>query len=431
MKIGIISLGCAKNLVDSELFLGLCQKYNLEITNNIDDSDIICVNTCGFIDSAKLESIDTILDLENYHLKGKIVIAMGCLVERYKENLISEIDFVDYYVPIRDYDKFDEIFKEITNSKESYKFSYTSRVISTGSTSAYLRIGDGCDNKCSYCAIPLIRGAYRSRPIEDILNEAKYLASLGIKEITIISQDTSKYGIDLKDVNLSILLDKLALMNLFKTIRVLYLYPDEITDELIDTFVKHDSIVNYFDIPIQHASFKLLKRMNRRGSKETVRELVNKIRSKMSDAIIRTTLIIGFPGETYKDHEELKEFISEIRFERLGAFTYSDEEGTKSYTMDKKVSEKTKNKRYNEIIEIQNEIATAFNKSRVGKVYEVLVESYDENMLMFKTRSIYEAPDDADGYIYVKSDKQLNIGDIYKVEITDYFTYELKAKIKD
>ena len=223
MKIGIISLGCAKNLVDSELFLGLCQKYNLEITNNINDSDIICVNTCGFIDSAKLESIDTILDLENYHLKGKIVIAMGCLVERYKENLISEIDFVDYYVPIRDYDKFDEIFKEITNSKESHKFSYTSRVISTGSTSAYLRIGDGCDNKCSYCAIPLIRGAYRSRPIEDILNEAKYLASLGIKEITIISQDTSKYGIDLKDVNLSILLDKLALMNLFKTIRV-YIY---------------------------------------------------------------------------------------------------------------------------------------------------------------------------------------------------------------
>lgn len=427
MKIGIISLGCAKNLVDSELFLGLCLKYNLEITNNIDDSDIICVNTCGFIDSAKLESIDTILDLENYHLKGKIVIAMGCLVERYKENLISEIDFVDYYVPIRDYDKFDEIFKEITNSKESHKFSYTSRVISTGSTSAYLRIGDGCDNKCSYCAIPLIRGAYRSRPIEDILNEAKYLASLGIKEITIISQDTSKYGIDLKDVNLSILLDKLALMNLFKTIRVLYLYPDEITDELIDTFVKHDSIVNYFDIPIQHASFKLLKRMNRRGSKETVRELVNKIRSKMSDAIIRTTLIIGFPGETYKDHEELKEFISEIRFERLGAFTYSDEEGTKSYTMDKKVSEKTKNKRYNEIIEIQNEIATAFNKSRVGKVYEVLVESYDENMLMFKTRSIYEAPDDADGYIYVPGD--LKTGDYVNVRIISDYEYDLIGEL--
>ena len=427
MKIGIISLGCAKNLVDSELFLGLCQKYNLEITNNINDSDIICVNTCGFIDSAKLESIDTILDLENYHLKGKIVIAMGCLVERYKENLISEIDFVDYYVPIRDYDKFDEIFKEITNSKESHKFSYTSRVISTGSTSAYLRIGDGCDNKCSYCAIPLIRGAYRSRPIEDILNEEKYLASLGIKEITIISQDTSKYGIDLKDVNLSILLDKLALMNLFKTIRVLYLYPDEITDELIDTFVKHDSIVNYFDIPIQHASFKLLKRMNRRGSKETVRELVNKIRSKMSDAIIRTTLIIGFPGETYKDHEELKEFISEIRFERLGAFTYSDEEGTKSYTMDKKVSEKTKNKRYNEIIEIQNEIATAFNKSRVGKVYEVLVESYDENMLMFKTRSIYEAPDDADGYIYVPGD--LKTGDYVNVRIISDYEYDLIGEL--
>lgn len=427
MKIGIISLGCAKNLVDSELFLGLCKKYNLEITTDMDEADILTVNTCGFIDSAKLESIDTIFDLQKYSEMGKTIIAMGCLVERYKETLQAEMPFVNYYVPIRDYNKFDEVFKEITSSKETYKFNYVNRVISTGNTSAYLRIGDGCDNKCSYCAIPLIRGPYRSRPLDDIINEAKYLANLGIKEVTIISQDTSKYGIDLENVSLATLLDNLAKLNLFKIIRVLYLYPDEITDELIDTFVKHDSIVNYFDIPIQHASFKLLKRMNRRGSKETVRNLVNKIRSKMPDAIIRTTLIVGFPGETYKDHEELKEFISEIKFERLGAFTYSDEEGTKSFEMDKKVSDKTKNKRYNEILEIQNEIATNFNKSRVGKIYEVLVESFDEDLLMYKTRSIYEAPDDADGYIYVPG--ELTEGDFVKVKIISEYEYDLIGEI--
>ena len=427
MKIGIISLGCAKNLVDSELFLGLCKKYNLEITTDMDEADILTVNTCGFIDSSKLESIDTIFDLQKYSEMGKIIIAMGCLVERYKETLQAEMPFVNYYVPIRDYNKFDEVFKEITSSKETYKFNYVNRVISTGNTSAYLRIGDGCDNKCSYCAIPLIRGPYRSRPLDDIINEAKYLANLGIKEVTIISQDTSKYGIDLENVSLATLLDKLANLNLFKIIRVLYLYPDEITDELIDTFVKHDSIVNYFDIPIQHASFKLLKRMNRRGSKETVKNLVNKIRSKMPDAIIRTTLIVGFPGETYKDHEELKEFISEIKFERLGAFTYSDEEGTKSFEMDKKVSDKTKNKRYNEILEIQNEIATNFNKSRVGKIYEVLVESFDEDLLMYKTRSIYEAPDDADGYIYVPG--ELTEGNFVKVKIISEYEYDLIGEI--
>jgi len=427
MKIGIISLGCAKNLVDSELFLGLCKKYNLDITSDIDDADIITVNTCGFIDSAKLESIDTILDLQEYSDKGKIIIAMGCLIERYKDTLVTEFPFVKYFVPIRDYNKFDEVFKEITSSTNSYKFSYTSRVISTGTTSAYLRIGDGCDNKCTYCAIPLIRGAYHSRPLNDILEEAKYLAELGIQEITIISQDTSKYGIDLENTSLADLLDKLANLNLFKIIRVLYLYPDEITDVLIDTFVKHDSIVNYFDIPIQHASFSLLKRMNRRGTKETVRELVTKIRSKMPDAIIRTTLIIGFPGETENDHNELKEFISEIKFERLGAFTYSDEEGTKSYEMENKIDDEVKNIRYNEILEIQNEIATNFNKSRIGKVYEVLVEDFDDELLMYKTRSIYEAPDDADGYIYVPGD--LIVGTFIKVKIISDYEYDLIGEI--
>ncbi len=427
MKIGIISLGCAKNLVDSELFLGLCKKYNLDITSDIDDADIITVNTCGFIDSAKLESIDTILDLQEYSYEGKIIIAMGCLVERYKDTLVTEFPFVKYFVPIRDYNKFDEVFKEITSSSNTHKFSYTSRVISTGTTSAYLRIGDGCDNKCTYCAIPLIRGPYHSRPLNDILEEAKYIAELGIQEITIISQDTSKYGIDLENTSLADLLDKIANLNLFKIIRVLYLYPDEITDELIDTFVKHDSIVNYFDIPIQHASFSLLKRMNRRGTKETVRELVTKIRSKMPDAIIRTTLIIGFPGETENDHNELKEFISEIKFERLGAFTYSDEEGTKSYEMDNKIDDEVKNIRYNEILEIQNEIATNFNKSRIGKVYEVLVEDFDDELLMYKTRSIYEAPDDADGYIYVPGD--LIVGTFIKVKIISDYEYDLIGEI--
>lgn len=429
MKLGMISLGCAKNLVDSELFLGLCTKYNIEITNDITEADIITINTCGFIDKAKEESLDTIMEIvkikeENKNLK---IIVMGCLVQRYLKDLQKEIPEVDYFIPIRDYNKLDDIFMLLTSSSSHHELSYTNRIISTGNTSCYVRIGDGCDNRCSYCAIPLIRGSYRSRPSEDILNEVKYLAKKGIKDITLISQDTSKYGIDLNNYNLANLLDDIANLHLFKTIRVLYLYPDEVTDEIINVFKKHEEIVNYFDIPIQHASNKLLKAMNRRGSKELIESLINKIRENIPDAVIRTTIIVGFPGETKEDFEILKDFIKKMKFERLGAFTYSDEENTKGYTMDHKVTPRTMNKRYNELLEIQKEIALEYNESRIGQTLEVLVEEYDEEILMFKTRSYAEAPDDADGYIYVPGD--LQVGDYVKIKITATYDYDLIGEI--
>ncbi len=429
MKLGMISLGCAKNLVDSELFLGLCTKYNIEITNDITEADIITINTCGFIDKAKEESLDTIMEIvkikeENKNLK---IIVMGCLVQRYLKDLQKEIPEVDYFIPIRDYNKLDDIFMLLTSSSSHHELSYTNRIISTGNTSCYVRIGDGCDNRCSYCAIPLIRGPYKSRPSEDILNEVKYLAKKGIKDITLISQDTSKYGIDLNNYNLANLLDDIANLHLFKTIRVLYLYPDEVTDEIINVFKKHEEIVNYFDIPIQHASNKLLKAMNRRGSKELIESLINKIRANIPDAVIRTTIIVGFPGETKEDFEILKDFIKKMKFERLGAFTYSDEENTKGYTMDHKVTPRTMNKRYNELLEIQKEIALEYNESRIGQTLEVLVEEYDEEILMFKTRSYAEAPDDADGYIYVPGD--LQVGDYVKIKITATYDYDLIGEI--
>lgn len=429
MKLGMISLGCAKNLVDSELFLGLCTKYNIEITNDITEADIITINTCGFIDKAKEESLDTIMEIvkikeENKNLK---IIVMGCLVQRYLKDLQKEIPEVDYFIPIRDYNKLDDIFMLLTSSSSHHELSYTNRIISTGNTSCYVRIGDGCDNRCSYCAIPLIRGPYRSRPSEDILNEVKYLAKKGIKDITLISQDTSKYGIDLNNYNLANLLDDIANLHLFKTIRVLYLYPDEVTDEIINVFKKHEEIVNYFDIPIQHASNKLLKAMNRRGSKELIESLINKIRANIPDAVIRTTIIVGFPGETKEDFVILKDFIKKMKFERLGAFTYSDEENTKGYTMDHKVTPRTMNKRYNELLEIQKEIALEYNESRIGQTLEVLVEEYDEEILMFKTRSYAEAPDDADGYIYVPGD--LQVGDYVMIKITATYDYDLIGEI--
>lgn len=429
MKLGMISLGCAKNLVDSELFLGLCTKYNIEITNDITEADIITINTCGFIDKAKEESLDTIMEIvkikeENKNLK---IIVMGCLVQRYLKDLQKEIPEVDYFIPIRDYNKLDDIFMLLTSSSSHHELSYTNRIISTGNTSCYVRIGDGCDNRCSYCAIPLIRGPYKSRPSEDILNEVKYLAKKGIKDITLISQDTSKYGIDLNNYNLANLLDDIANLHLFKTIRVLYLYPDEVTDEIINVFKKHEEIVNYFDIPIQHASNKLLKAMNRRGSKELIESLINKIRANIPNAVIRTTIIVGFPGETKEDFEILKDFIKKMKFERLGAFTYSDEENTKGYTMDHKVTPRTMNKRYNELLEIQKEIALEYNESRIGQTLEVLVEEYDEEILMFKTRSYAEAPDDADGYIYVPGD--LQVGDYVKIKIIATYDYDLIGEI--
>lgn len=427
MNLGIISLGCAKNLVDTEMFLGLAKEFNLTIVNNFKQADILVVNTCGFIEPAKQEAIDTILELVEYKKQGKIIIAMGCLVERYLNDLKVEIPEVDYYIPIKDYPNMHKIFEEITKVKSTSTFNCAKRVISTSPNHAYLRISEGCNNRCHYCAIPLIRGSFRSRPFDDIIMEAKYLSSKGITEINVISQDTTRYGSDINS-SLAELLDALANLNKFKLIRVLYLYPDEITQELLDVMKKHDSIANYFDIPIQHASDKMLSHMNRRGNQELITSIINNIRSMMSDAVIRTTLIVGFPGEDENDFNILKDYVSKMHFDRLGVFQYSDEENTVAYDFDDKISDDVKLQRFEEIMEIQYQVIEDNNKLLLGKTFEAIVDHFDNRMQMFALRSYREAPDEVDGYIYVKD--SLEIGKYYNIEITDYKGYDLFGKIK-
>lgn len=429
MKLGLISLGCAKNKVDSELFLGMAIKYGFEITDSLDEADVIVVNTCGFIEEAKKESIDTIVDLIDYKKDGKIIIAMGCLVQRYLDELKKELPEVSYFIPISSYKDLPVLFKRLTSVDEAYPFNYKTRVLSTSPSTAYLRIGEGCNNRCSYCAIPLIRGSYWSRPMDELLDEAKMLSKMGVEELTIIAQDTSKYGIDLENASLAILLEKLAQANLFKWIRVLYLYPDEITDELIDTFSKYECILNYFDIPIQHASDKLLKAMNRRGSKKDITNLIKKIRNKIPDAIIRTTLIVGFPGETTSDYQILKDFVSEMKFEHLGIFTYSDEENTKAFDMYPKVRQSTMENRRDELMQIQLDINTKRLSLLVGKEFDAICDHYDEELSCFALRYYAQALDDVDGYIYVFNNN-LTIGEFYNVKIIDVDGYDLIGEIE-
>ncbi len=432
MKLGMISLGCAKNLIDTELFLGVAKKYNLEITNNIYESDIIVINTCGFIESAKKEAIDTILDATTLG-KNKIVIAMGCLVERYLEDLKESIPEVDFYFPIKDYDNIDKLFNKILNNDKSYKMDYESRVITTLPHSAYLRISEGCDNRCSYCAIPLIRGNFRSRTFDSLIKEAASLIKQGVKEITLIGQDTTRYGTDLKEGKyLEDLLHEISLLDGIEMVRVLYLYPDEITDNVIMEIKNNPKVANYFDIPIQHASNKMLKAMNRRGNKEFLVSLINKIKTNIPDAIIRTTLIVGFPTETDDDFNELYEFVKEAKFNRLGVFTYSDEEDTKGYDMEPKGDQEVMDERLDKIMSLQNNISLQLNKEYIGKAYKAIVDSYNYNKNAYIVRNFYYAPDDVDGCIYInaKYDENIKPGDIIDVEIIDANSYDLIGKIK-
>ena len=431
MKLGMISLGCAKNLIDSELFLGVAKKYDLEITNNLKEANIIVVNTCGFIESAKKEAIDTILEVTE-NKKDKIVIAMGCLVERYLDDLKKSLPEVDIYFPIKDYKNIDELFQKLLGSTKTYKMNYEDRLITTLPHSAYLRISEGCNNRCSYCAIPLIRGPFTSRPFESLISEAKYLAKCGVKEITLIGQDTTRYGTDLKEGKyLQDLLHEISNIPGVSLVRVLYLYPDEITDEVINEIKNNPKVAKYFDIPIQHASNKILKAMNRRGSKEFIVDLIAKIRKQIPDVTIRTTLIVGFPTENNQDFKELVDFVEEIKFNRLGVFTYSDEEDTKGYLMKPKVSETTMKKRLNAIMQIQNGISNKLNHEYIGKTYSAIIDSYDSQANKYIVRNEAYAPDDVDGFIYATNDSGLkvNIGDIVKIKITDANSYDLFAKI--
>ncbi|MBR2505443.1 MAG: 30S ribosomal protein S12 methylthiotransferase RimO [Bacilli bacterium] len=425
-KVCLISLGCSKNLVDSEHILGLLKEDGYQITNNEKECDILVINTCGFIDSSKKESINTILSKINKPYK---LVVTGCLIERYLDELKKEIPEVDLYIPIRDYYRFNELLSSLDDDiKDNKELTSSKRVITTGSFSSYLRIGDGCDNRCAYCAIPLIRGPYKSRPLDEIISEAHYLKELGIKEIVVLEQDTTKYGSDLEgDIDIVTLLKELLKIEEFEYIRLLYLYPDEISDGLIDLIACEKRLTPYFDIPIQHSESSILKRMNRRGDKQYLYNLFKKIRTKIPNAILRTTILVGFPGESEEDISNLLEFIEEIQFDHLGVFTYSKEEGTASYNFTNQVEEEIKQERKDKVMKLQQKISYRRNKNHIGEIMEGLIVKKESNYYLF--RSYWNAPDDVDGNIYVKADMALEIGQKVKVKITNAYVYDLLGRV--
>ena len=425
-KVALISLGCAKNLVDSENILGLLLKNHYEIVSNKEEADILIINTCGFIESSKKESIDVILD--NINKKQKVVVT-GCLVNRYIDELKKEIPEVDLWIPIRDYAKFNVLLKTLDNNITNFEgLNDDYRLVSTGSYSAYLKIGEGCSNCCSYCAIPLIRGPYVSRPFESVIKEAKKLANEGYKELIVLEQDTTRYGLDLKEKKTIVdLLKELVAIPGLEYVRLLYLYPDEITDELIELIAKEEKLTPYFDIPIQHSEDTILKAMNRRGDKAYLTSLFNKIRNKIPNAILRTTIMVGFPGETEKDFNNLLKFIEDIKFDHLGAFKYSREEGTTSYNFPHQVREATKQRRLEAVMELQQKISYEQNKKHIDEVMTGLVVGKENDYYLL--RSYYNAPDDVDGKILFSSPKELKEGDKVKVLIKESYVYDLYGEL--
>ena len=422
MKIGFISLGCAKNLVDSEYLIGLFEDPFFEIENNPKKCDAILINTCGFIESAKEETINTILEMAELKEKNlKYLIVTGCFSQRYYEDCLKEFPEVDLFVRLDQYPIIDRLLGKLFN--HDFNASYgKNRKLVTNNYSAYLKIGDGCDNCCSYCAIPLIRGHYRSYAEDDLVNEAKRLYEEGVKELNVVAQDTTTYGIDI-NTSLANLLRKLDEID-FMWIRVLYMYPNEISDELLEVIKNSKHVLPYFDIPTQYGNDKILKLMNRKGNVELIKERINKIRSMFKDAIVRTTLIVGFPYEDDDTFKDTLDFVEELKFDSLGAYTYSREEDTKAYDFPQ-VDEEIAQRRYEELMSLQQAIAFRKNEEKVGKTYTVLIERYESLFDRYVGRSYMSAPDGIDGVIYIKTDKELKNGDFVEVKITDYKDYDL------
>ena len=433
MKIGFISLGCSKNLVVTEEIIGLFRKHNYEIVGDPSEAEIILINTCGFIEIAKDEGIKTILEMADYKKdKCKYLIVTGCLVERYEEELKREIPEVDLFVSIKDYDKlWEKVDSLINNEKNSDSFSYKNRILTTGDVMAYLKIAEGCSNYCTYCAIPYIQGKYISRKYEDIIDEANLLAKKGIQELVVIAQDTTKYGIDLYGKSrLAELLEDLCKIDGIKWIRFLYSYPESIDDELIRVVKENDKICKYFDLPIQHISDKVLKRMNRKSDSKTIKKLIKKLRDEIPDVILRTTLIVGFPGESIEDFNELVEFVKESKFDRLGAFAYSAEDGTPAAKFESQIDESVKESRKNIIMETQQSVSLENLKSKIGKVYECLIENITEDGEFYIARSYMDVPSE-DGVIYVKYDSEYMINEFVNVKIVDSNEYDLFGEFFD
>ena len=454
MNVGFISLGCSKNLIDTEVAIGLFKENHYKIVNKPEDADILVVNTCGFIESAKEEAINTILEMAEYKKQRcKYLIAMGCLVQRYYDDLVKALPEVDLFIKIDEYNKLWEKIEDLikrdivekAKTKTSTKISeirplpmptydeFLNRVVTTGKNYAYLKIGEGCSNKCTYCAIPYIRGPFVSRKMEDILEEAEKLASEGIKEIIVIAQDTTKYGEDIYGKSrLAELLQEISKIDGIEWIRFLYSYPEGITDELIDTVANNPKIAKYFDIPIQHISNAVLKRMNRKTSKEKIEKLLEKIRNKIPNVTLRTSLIVGFPGETEEQFGELLEFVKKAKFDKLGTFMYSKEEGTPASRLPEQIHGNTKKARYNKIMKAQKQISLEKQENKIGKTYKVLVEDISFDGKYFVGRTMQDVPEE-DGLVYIKNAQNYKQEDILnhfiECQIEEVSEYDLIGKI--
>ena len=431
-KVGMVSLGCDKNRVDSEIILGKINK-GYEITNKAKEADIIIVNTCGFIEKAKQESIDTILEMAKYKENSncKLLIATGCLIQRYGNDLKDLIPEIDIMLGVNDYEKIDNLISEfINNNNKSLEINYSDeninegeRILTTASHTAYIRIAEGCNNFCTYCIIPKIRGKFRSRNMENILKEAKELKNQGVKEIILVAQDTTMYGTDIYgEKRLHCLLKELSNIDGIEWIRVLYCYPEEIYEELIDEIANNNKVVKYLDLPIQHINSRILKLMGRKVNKEDIIKIINTLRERIQNIILRTSIIVGFPSETEEEFNELQDFLAEYKIDKVGVFSYSQEEDTPAASMKNQIDEAIKAKREYELMVLQKEISSKINQLKINNIYDILVEGYRENH--YYGRNFEMAPE-VDGNVIFESNEEIQIGSIVKIRITSCTDYDL------
>lgn len=437
IKIGFVSLGCSKNQVDTEVMLGLLDKAGYEITSEEIEADVIIINTCAFIESAKKEAIDNILDIAwlKEHRKLKKIIVTGCLAERYREQILQQLPEVDAVVGIGSINNICDVVERALKGEKctSFEDKNTSalggdRMVITPTHSAYIKIAEGCDNRCTYCAIPLIRGKFRSRPIEDIVQEAILFDKDGTKELSLIAQDTTRYGVDLYgDYSLVKLIRAICEKTSIPHIRLLYCYPDKITDELVQEIKNNPRVLKYIDLPIQHINDRVLSAMNRHGGSAVIKDAIKRLRDEIPQIVIRTTVIVGFPGETQEEFDELLSFVKETEFERLGAFTYSREEDTPAYDFEDQIDEEIKDERLDSVMTLQAEIAQRYCEKQVGKVLDILVDEYDAAAGAYVGRSFADAPDvDCCVFFDIDGDKtKYKQGDCVKVRITDFEGYDL------
>ncbi|MDO4329061.1 MAG: 30S ribosomal protein S12 methylthiotransferase RimO [Lachnospiraceae bacterium] len=443
MKILFVSLGCDKNLVDTEKMLGVLGKEGFSFTDSEDEADIIVVNTCCFIGDAKEESVNTILEMAQYKESGncKALIVTGCLAQRYKDEILTEIPEVDGILGTSTYDEIARVIQTVLAGKETHISCFhdidllpkttSGRMMTTGGHYAFLKIAEGCDKHCTYCIIPSLRGRYRSVPMEELIQEAKELAGEGVKELILVAQETTLYGVDLYgEKRLPALLRELAAIPGIQWIRIQYCYPEEITDELIQVIKEEDKICHYLDMPIQHASDAVLKRMGRRTNQQELRDIIEKLRREIPDIAIRTTLISGFPGETEEDHEELMAFVDEMEFERLGVFPYSLEEDTPAALLPDQIPQELKEERRDEIMELQQEIVFEKSESMVGRILDVMIEGKVADEAAYVGRTYMDSPN-VDGLIFVNADLELMSGDFVRVKVIGAAEYDLIGEVYD